>query len=134
MKRASLLLAAPLAMVIAFFVLPLLLMIYTPTFDHYARFARDPYYLGGLAITVGTALLVTAITLAVSYPVALLYWRSSAKLKPALISLLLAPFYANIVVKVFGWMLILPAAWLNGYVGLLIVSVHRDIPFMVLLI
>jgi putative spermidine/putrescine transport system permease protein len=65
---------------------------------------------------------------------ALLYWRASARLKSFLIILLLSPFYANIVVKVFGWMVILPSAWLNGYAGLLIVSVHRDLPFMVLLV
>lgn len=142
MKRAGALLAAPIVFVTALFVLPMLLMIYrsvvstagSPTFEYYVRFLSDPYYLGGLGITLGTALLVTAITLAAAYPVALLYWRASPRLKSLLIILLLSPFYANIVVKVFGWMLILPASWLNGYVGLVIVSVHRDLPFMVLLL
>jgi putative spermidine/putrescine transport system permease protein len=142
MKRISLLLAPPVTCSIAFFALPLLFMAYRSvttisgalTLDHYARFAGDPYYIGGLFITLGTALLVTAITLAIAYPMALLYWRASARLKSFLIILLLSPFYANIVVKVFGWMLILPSAWLNGYGGLLIVSVHRDLPFMVLLV
>ena len=141
MKRSGLLLAAPIAAAIAFFFAPLLLMagrsVRSPdgvTLAHYARFFGDGYYLGGLGITLGTSLLVTAVTLLAAYPVALLYWRASARLKSVLIVLLLSPFYANVVVKVFGWMLILPTDWLNGYAGLLIVSVHRDLPFMVLLL
>jgi putative spermidine/putrescine transport system permease protein len=125
-----------------FFFVPLLLLAYRSlidatgaiTLDHYARFFGDGYYLGGLGITLGTAVLVTLITLVCAYPVALMYWRASARLKSLLIVLLLSPFYANVVVKVFGWMLLLPTQWLNGYAGLLIVSVHRDLPFMVLLL
>lgn len=142
MKSARLLIAAPVAVATLFFVIPLLLMLYASfvsssgglTFEHYATFFGDSYYLGGLAVTTGTALLVTVVTLITAYPVALLYWSASPRLKSLLIVLLLSPFYANIVVKVFGWMLLLPATWLNGYAGLLIVSVHRDLPFMVLLI
>jgi putative spermidine/putrescine transport system permease protein len=142
MKRGAGLIAAPFAFSIAFFVLPLAMMVYRSvttttgalTLGHYSRFAGDAYYLGGLGVTLGTALLVTGITLVTAYPVSLLYWRSSARIKSALIILLLSPFYANIVVKVFGWMLILPTTWLNGYLGVLIVSVHRDLPFMVLLV
>lgn len=142
MTRAGLLLTAPLAAAVAFFFVPLLLLAHRSvmstsgdfTLSHYVRFFGDAYYVGGLGVTLGTALLVTAITLVLAYPVALLYWRASGRLKSILIVLLLSPFYANVVVKVFGWMLILPAAWLDGYVGLLIVSVHRDLPFMVLLL
>ena len=142
MTRVRLLLAGPLAVTIALFVAPLLLMVRRSvisdggslTLDHYERFLDDPYYLGGLGITLATALLVTLITLAVAYPMALLYWQASRRVKSMLIVMLLSPFYANIVVKVFGWMLILPGSLLNGYAGLLIVSVHRDLPFMVLLL
>lgn len=142
MKRGVLLIAAPMAVATAFFVAPLLVLADRSltttagamTLAHYARFFGDAYYLGGLAITLGTAGLVTAITLACGYPLALTYWRASSRAKSILIVLLLSPFYANVVVKVFGWMLVLPASWLNGYPGLLIVSVHRDLPFMVLLL
>lgn len=142
MKRAAALLAAPVATAVVFFVLPLLLLGYrsltTPsgelTLQHYARFAGDPYYLGGLGITLGTAAIVTLITLGCAYPMALVYWRASARVRAVLLVLLLSPFYANVVIKVFGWMLLLPAGWLNGYPGLLMVSVHRDLPFMVLLV
>ena len=66
--------------------------------------------------------------------------------------LLLSPFYANVVVKVFGWMVVLartgpvnsgliqfglvdaPIDFLNGYFAVVLVSVHRSLPFMVLLL
>lgn len=142
MKHARALITVPLAVATALFVIPLLVMLHASivaapggfTLGHYQSFFSDGYYLGGLAITTGTALLVTLIALVTAYPVALLYWRASPRLKSVLVVLLLSPFYANIVVKVFGWMLLLPSPWLNGYAGLVIVSVHRDLPFMVLLI
>jgi putative spermidine/putrescine transport system permease protein len=142
MKRALALLAAPTSVAAAFFFAPLALMAYRSvigrdgvfSLDHYSRFVTDAYYVGGLAITLGTALLVTAIALACSYPVAYVYWRAGGRLKSVLVVLLLSPFYANVVVKVFGWMVLLPADWLNGYPGLLIASVHRAMPFMVLLV
>src|SRR4030095_4939536 len=142
MKRAVGLLVAPLSVAAAFFFAPLALMAYRSvigrdgalSLQHYSRFVTDSYYVGALAITLGTALLVTAIALACSYPVAYAYWRASGRVKSVLVVLLLSPFYANVVVKVFGWMVLLPAEWLNGYQGLLIVSVHRAMPFMVLLV
>ena len=81
MNRSLLLLAAPVAAAAAFFFAPLLMLarrsVLTPagaiTADHYARFFGDGYYLGGLGITLATSVLVTLITLACAYPVALLY-------------------------------------------------------------
>jgi len=142
MKRAAAQLAAPLSVAAAFFFLPLALMAWrsltaadgTLSLEHYARFATDSYYIGGLFITLGTALLVTLISLTCSYPVAYTYWRAGGRARSALVVLLLSPFYANVVVKVFGWMVLLPSAWLDGYAGVLIVSVHRAMPFMVLLL
>lgn len=142
MRRVAALLSAPLGVAAVFFIAPLALLAHRSvtnaggrlTLEHYSRFATDGYYVGGLFMTLGTALLVTLITLLASYPVAYGYWRASAKAKSLLIVLLLSPFYANVIVKVFGWMVLLPAEWLNGYPGLLIVSVHRDMPFMVLLL
>lgn len=142
MRRAAVLLAAPLSIATAFFFVPLALMAWrsltsadgTVSLEHYARFVTDGYYVGGLFITLGTALLVTLVALACSYPVAYTYWRAGGRARSALVVLLLSPFYANVVVKVFGWMVLLPSEWLNGYTGLVIVSVHRAMPFMVLLL
>lgn len=142
MSGSALLLAAPLGFTMAMFFAPLALMVFrsltdaagAPTIAHYARFVADPYYVTGLLVTLGTAVLVTLITLASSYPVAYAYWRSGPRMKSVLVVMLLSPFYANVVVKVFGWMVILPGDLLNSYAGLVIVSVHRAMPFMVLLL
>ena len=136
------LLIAPVAVVVLLFFAPLVTMARQSvtsrdgalTFEHYARFFGDPYYLIGLLVTIGTALLVTLITLVLSYPVAYSYWRAGRRLRSVLVVLLLSPFYANVVVKVFGWMLLLPTDFLNGYAAIVVVGVHRSMPFMVLLL
>lgn len=142
MTGSAWLLAAPLGFTIALFFAPLALMVCrsltdaagAPTLAHYLRFVADPYYVTGLFVTLGTAALVTLVTLAGSYPVAYAYWRSGPRTKSVLVVLLLSPFYANVVVKVFGWMVILPGDLLNSYAGLVLVSIHRAMPFMVLLL
>jgi putative spermidine/putrescine transport system permease protein len=133
------LLAAPVAVTLALFVAPILTMAWESvngatglTAEHYRRFFGDRYYLEGLATTIATALLVTLLTAILSFPLAYTYWQASGRLRSLLVILLLSPFYANVVVKVFGWMAILPSTFLNSYLAVLLVSVHRSVPFMVL--
>jgi ABC-type spermidine/putrescine transport system, permease component I len=122
------------------------------TLEHYGRFFTDPYYLTSLLITLATGFLVVMLSLVAAYPAAHLYWRAGRRLKSTLLVLLLAPFYVNIIVKVFGWMVLLsrsglvnkllvgagvlasPYDFLDGYPAILIMLVHRALPFMVLLI
>ena len=155
-------LLAPLTALTVLFLVPLAAMVLQSlladdatggvTLVHYARFFGDSYYVSGLLATLGVAALVTAITVAVSYPLALTYWRASRRVRAVLVILLLSPFYANVVVKVFGWMVVLSRTgplntWLqgsglidrhlelmDGYVAVIFVSVHRSLPFMVLLL
>jgi putative spermidine/putrescine transport system permease protein len=120
--------------------------------DQYVRFWSDPYYAGSLALTFATALLVAVSAILLAYPVALVYWRASPRARAVMLVLLLAPFYANIVVTVFGWMVLLapggvvnalllrsgaiaaPIDFLNGYAAVVVLSVHRAVPFVVLLL
>jgi putative spermidine/putrescine transport system permease protein len=154
-------LAAPLTVLIGLFVVPLATMVRESvladgnggwTLVHYARFFGDSYYLTSLLATIGVAALVTAITVAVSYPLAYTYWRASRRVRAVLVVLLLSPFYANVVIKVFGWMVVLsrtgplntwlqelgviarPLDFRDGYAAVIVVSVHRSLPFMVLLL
>lgn len=137
--RPALLLLAPATITIALFIAPILSMagesVVGPdgvTLEHYVRFFGDRYYLTGLGTTIGTAILVMVITAVLAFPLAYTYWRATGRYRMLLVILLLSPFYANVVVKVFGWMVLLPASLLNGYLAVLIVSVHRSMPFMVL--
>ena len=155
-------LLAPLTALTVLFLVPLAAMVLQSvladdatgrvTLVHYARFFGDSYYVSGLLATLGVAALVTAITVAVSYPLALTYWRASRRVRAVLVILLLSPFYANVVVKVFGWMVVLsrtgplntwlqgsglierPLEFMDGYMAVIFVSVHRSLPFMVLLL
>jgi putative spermidine/putrescine transport system permease protein len=137
--RPVLLLLAPVAAMVTLFVAPILTLAWESihgssglTFEHYARFFGDRYYLEGLGITIGTAVLVMVVTAVLSFPLAYTYWQANGRVRSVLVILLLSPFYANVVVKVFGWMVLLPGNFLNSYLAVLIVSVHRSIPFMVL--
>ena len=155
-------LLAPLTVLTVLFVVPLAAMVIQSvraddamgglTLAHYARFFGDRYYVSGLFATLGVATLVTAITVAVSYPLAYTFWLASRRVRAVLVILLLSPFYANVVVKVFGWMVVLsrtgplntwlqefgfierPLDFMDGYVAVVFVSVHRSLPFMVLLL
>jgi putative spermidine/putrescine transport system permease protein len=121
----------------AFFVLPLAGMARESVaggLDGYRRFFGDAYYLSALGVTIGTALLITALTTVASFPVAIACWRAAPRWRAVLTVVLLAPFYANVVVKLFGWMVLLPASLRDGYWAIVIVDVHRAMPFMTLML
>jgi putative spermidine/putrescine transport system permease protein len=133
----ALLLVLPLAVSALLFVLPLMGLAGASLeagLGHYGRFFGDGYYLSALGVTFGTALFVTAATVVVSYPLAFTYWQASPRGRAVLTVLLLSPFYANVTVKVFGWMVLLPAWLRDSYWAIVIVDVHRSIPFAVLLL
>ena len=163
-SRAGVFLAAPLAVVTVLFFAPLAMMVAASvrlrstddavrlSVEHYVRFFADPYYAGSLILTFATALLVAAVAIVIAYPVAYVYWQAGRRVRALLLVLLLTPFYIDSVVKVFGWMLLLapggvlnqllvgigllaaPVDLLNGWPAIVVVSVHRCLPFVVLLV
>jgi putative spermidine/putrescine transport system permease protein len=161
-SRAGALLAGPLAVVTVLFLAPLAVMVAASvrlvdagagsSFDPYIRFFTDAYYTESLVLTFFTALVVAALAIAIAFPVAYVYWQASRRRRALLLVLLLTPFYVDSVVKVFGWMLLLapggvvndllvrigllaaPVDLLNGWPAIVVVSVHRCLPFVVLLV
>lgn len=136
-RAPALLLVLPLAVTALLFLSPLAGMLGASLdggLGHYARFLGDSYYLSALGITFGTAVLVTLAAIGVSYPLALTYWQAGPRLRAVLTVLLLSPFYANVTVKVFGWMVLMPAWLRDSYWAIVLVDVHRSIPFAVLLL
>lgn len=125
MRRSAaapwLLLLAPLAAFLALFLAPLgnLLVLSFFRFDrsagalaglsleNYAKFLGDPFYLGILGRTLRLGLLVTLATLVLGYPVALHLSRSSGRRRAYLTLLVLAPLLVSVVVRSFGWLVIL---------------------------
>jgi putative spermidine/putrescine transport system permease protein len=127
----------PLAAAVGLFVIPLAGMArksVSAGVADYARFFGDSFYLSALGVTLGTAALVTAVSIVASFPLAYTYWQAGRRLRGLLMVLLLSPFYANVVVKVFGWMVLLPAGLREGYWAIVLIDVHRSMPFMVLML
>ncbi len=122
------------------------------TLSNYLRFVTDTYYLNGLLITLGTGLVVVIITLLFAYPVAYLYAKARFRYRGLLLIMLLSPFYTNVIIKIYGWMLILgrqgilnkmlidyhllerPFEFLYSYIGVLVIMVYVHVPMMTLLL
>lgn len=115
------LLAPSLAVTLGALILPMLLMAiysgvryvpgritdWTPTVENYQRLAADFFYLRVLGETVQLGLIVSILTAALGYPVALVLARSRSRLRPLLTWLVFLPMMVGIVVRAYGWMVIL---------------------------
>ncbi|MCO5089537.1 ABC transporter permease [Bosea sp. (in: a-proteobacteria)] len=121
-RTGALLQMAPLgAIFLTLFAVPMLLLFWVslwrydvngfgptaPTVENYARFLTDPFYLAALGRTVLLGLVTTTVTVIVAYPVALIMARSGPRIRALLILLVLLPLLMSVVVRVFGWMVIL---------------------------
>ena len=126
--------------------------LYIPQFtiDNYVVVLTDPFYWLLMLRTIGLGLLVTAITLLMGYPLALMIVRSPPKRKTLLIGIALSPLLINLVVRTYAWLVLLGDtgvinSWLkamglislplpiNGnWVSVTIGLVHITLPLMVL--
>jgi putative spermidine/putrescine transport system permease protein len=77
------------------------------TAQNYLKFLTDPFYLGILWRTVKIGVLVTVATLVVGYPVAYHLTQVGARVRAYLMLLILAPLLVSVVVRSFGWLVIL---------------------------
>ncbi|MDE3077137.1 MAG: ABC transporter permease [Chloroflexota bacterium] len=120
------------------------------TLDNYAVLFTNAYFRGGIILTVVTALLVTAICLVLAFPVAYAYARTSVGPKGLLLIAILSPFYIDILVRVYAWMVLLgrgglvdqlllatgllktPVDFRSGYLGIVIILIYITLPFMIL--
>jgi len=75
--------------------------------DNYGKFLGDPFYLGILWRTFKLAVLVTVSTLVIGYPVAVYLSRATGRRRAYLTLVILAPLLISVVVRSFGWLVIL---------------------------
>lgn len=167
LRRRGFVLIAPAAAVLALvFAAPLGLLVptslhpYVPgtgigqswTLDNYTRVFTDGYYLEIIGRTLGLGVTVVALTLLFGYPLALFLARTRSRLRPWLIILVVFPLLLNLVVRSFGWIVLLanrglindalralglieqPIRLMFNYTGLLIGLSHVFLPFMVLVL
>jgi spermidine/putrescine transport system permease protein len=77
-------------------------------FGNYLEFLSEPVYWRTFARTAFLSILVTAITLVISFPVALYIAKfAKGKSKPLLFLMCLIPFWASELVRTLGWMMLL---------------------------
>jgi putative spermidine/putrescine transport system permease protein len=120
------------------------------TLANYTVFATDAFYRGSIGVTIATALLITAICLVLAFPVAYAYARTSFGPKGLLLIAILSPFYIDILVRIYAWMVLLgrnglidqallavglltsPVDFRAGYPGIVLILVYVTLPFMIL--
>jgi putative spermidine/putrescine transport system permease protein len=78
----------------------------TWTLANYAKL-YDSYYLGILIRTIRISLIVSAITALLAYPVAIYIASLGGRAQALMLLVYMAPWLVNVVVKAFGWSLIL---------------------------
>jgi len=120
------------------------------TLEAYAQFFTDGVTLAVFWATVRLAVLVTAATLALGYPVALLARRAPPRGRALLLAVIVSPLLTSVIVRNFAWLLILgrqgllnhllqrlglieaPLRLVYNLTGVVIGVVHVYLPFMVL--
>lgn len=128
LRWAPVLFVAPLAAVILFgFLLPLaqsILNSFHPNtkagIDHavwtLANYSQliDPFYAGILGRTLRISLIISAITAALAYPVAIYIAGLNGRVQAVFLLVYMTPWLVNVVVKAFGWSLLLAS---NGIIN-----------------
>ncbi len=77
------------------------------TTQNYARFFSDDLVLGGLLRTIVMSALVAAIVTIMACPVAYFLARSQSRWRAAVFALVIAPELAGVVLRTYGWLIIL---------------------------
>lgn len=117
-------------------------------FDAYRRILTDAYFFEVGLQTLTLAAVVTVVCLVLGYPFAYAVARSSGTIKALLIFVLVAPLLVNVVVRSYGWMIVMGGGGLldtasrglglptvnlmYSWLGIVIALVHVLLPFMVL--
>lgn len=159
----QLLAPATLALVV-FFVLPLLWLLRSSfdrgldsgviesafTLENYQEFLTDRFYLQELLRTLRYGVVITALTLVATYPIALFLARTQSRWRGLLVALAIAPLLTSTVVRTYGWMVILgndglvngallgmgfiaqPLRLINDEIGVIIGLVEILMPYMAL--
>jgi putative spermidine/putrescine transport system permease protein len=110
---AALLLAPCLAWIFVFFLLPLGLMCWRslategPSLAPYAVLFTSPLYVKVLLTTLKMAGIATVCALVLAYPIAYTLTVSSGKLRGAILLFILIPYWVDIIVRSFSWLIML---------------------------
>lgn len=84
--------------------------------ENFATLLTDSFYVRSYLLSLQTAVLATAITLLIAYPMAYGLARAPARWRSFLLGLVVLPFWISFLVRVYAWMAILKP---NGFLDLL---------------
>jgi len=85
------------------------------TFENYRKLLTDRFYVRIIYRTLLMSLFVATAVTTLSYPVAYFLTRTRSRWKPLLLGLALAPELSGVVLRTYGWLVILePDGLLNG--------------------
>lgn len=90
------------------------------TTEQFTRFLSDPFYRGVLWRTVRLSFIITALCVLIGFPMAYIMARVGPRARLWLIVIVILPLMTSVVVRTFGWMVVLSR---NG----LIPSFLRDL-------
>lgn len=113
-RRRALLIVPGLAFIAILFLYPLAALVGSSfqddagfTLAHYARIIEIPVYTRVLIKTVWVSAAVTAICLVIGYPLAYALAQAQGFLKGVLLVAILMPFWTNLLVRAYGWIVTL---------------------------
>lgn len=125
-------------------------IIETFTFENYQRIFTEPVYGKVVLRSFTIAIIVTAVTLLLGYPVAHFIARKTSKYKDLLFLALIVPFWTSIVIRTYAWKILLgnsgmvnyllrkvgiidiPIQFLFSTTAVVIGLVHVFLPFMIM--
>lgn len=166
-KHGFMLMMPMILVLMGFFIIPILMLLptsfreYQPgsgfrpnfwTLDNYLRIITDEFYREVIWRTLNLGLCVTFACILLGYPLAYVIVRGSNRWRITLIMLVIFPMLLNLVVRSFGWIVLLanrglvnttlqqlglitaPIKLMYNLTGLIIGLVHIYLPFMVLML
>jgi len=122
----------------------------SPYFESYKILFQDSFYLKALLNSLKLAFISTIFTFILAYPMAYAIYRSPPRQQTLLLVLTIAPFWTALLIRVYGWMIILkpngllnefllkvglidtPIAILNTQAAIIIGIIYTYLPFMIL--
>jgi putrescine transport system permease protein len=125
-------------------------IVLTLKFGNYISLTQDSLYFNAYFSSLKIALITTLICLAIAYPFAYFMARSPADRRPALLMLVMLPFWTSFLLRVYAWKMLLadsgvfnnaaialglisePVKMMNTPFSLVLGMVYTYVPFMIL--
>ena len=98
--------------------------------ENYATLLTDSFYFRSYLLSLETAVIATAFTLLIAYPMAYGLTRAPQKWRNLLLALVVLPFWISFLIRVYAWMSILKP---NGFLDMLGQGIGLDAGTLALL-